>query len=259
MNILSIGDIVSSEGCGFLRSKLPRLKKEKNIDIVIANGENSADGNGILPHSANHIFSSGVDIITTGNHAFRRKEIYSLFNENDYLIRPANYPNNTTPGKGYCILDLRFTKICVINLMGTIYLENLNCPFRTIDEILDLDEVKDTDIKIVDFHAEATAEKRALGFYLDGRVSAIYGTHTHIQTADECILENGTAYITDLGMTGVINSVLGVTKETSIARMKNKLPIRFEQAKGPCKMDCILTNIEYKSGKALSIERLQIK
>ena len=256
MNILAIGDIVGNKGCEFLRDRLPSLKKLKEIDIVIANGENSADGNGITKKSADYLFKSGVDVITTGNHAFRRHEIYSMFEENDALIRPANFPKYTTPGKGYSIIDTVKAQICVINLMGVVYLESLNCPFTTADSIIN--KFKDIPIKIVDFHAEATAEKRALGFYLDGRVSAVFGTHTHVPTADETILPKGTGYITDVGMTGAINTVLGVIPSCSIKKMKNKLPVKFEFSKEPQKMDSILFNIDEISGQTVNIERLTI-
>lgn len=256
MNILAIGDVVGSKGCNFLRSKLPSLKKEKNIDIVIANGENSADGNGITPASMNHLFTSGVDVITTGNHAFRRKEVYPHFEDNYNLIRPANYPNGTTPGNGFCVLDMGKVQVCIINMLGTVYMESLDCPFNTVDKILKQNE--HCSIKILDFHAEATAEKRAMGFYLDGKVSAIFGTHTHVQTADETILNNGTGYITDVGMTGVIDSVLGVKPEISIQKMKNKLPVRFDLADGDCCMDCILFNIDTSTGQTLSVDRMKI-
>lgn len=257
MNILAIGDVVGSIGCAHLRARLPQLKKEKKIDLVIANGENSADGNGITPLSCEYLFASGVDVITSGNHAFRRKEIYSLFENNETLIRPANYPSETTPGSGFCMVDMGFTQVAVINLMGVVYLESLNCPFAICDEILA--KTKEARIKIVDFHAEATAEKRALGFYLDGKISALFGTHTHVQTADETIFPNKTGYITDVGMTGVIQSVLGVKPVCSITKMKEKLPVRFELAKGDCKMDCILFNIDPSTGYTISLERMQIK
>ncbi len=257
MNILAIGDIVTSNGCNFLRDKLPKLKATKYIDIVIANGENSADGNGITPFSAKHIFSSGVDVITTGNHTFRRKEIYEFLDKYPGIIRPANFPS-VAPGKGYYIYDKGNIQICIINIMGLVYMDCLACPFETIDSILEIDEVKRCKIKILDFHAEATAEKKALGFYLDGRVSAIFGTHTHVQTSDETILPNKTGYITDVGMTGAIESVLGVKPESSIKKMKDKLPVRFEFAKGPCEMDCILFNIDESTGYTKSIERLRI-
>ena len=256
MNILAIGDVVGSKGCQFLRSKLPALKKEKNIDLVIANGENSADGNGITPSSMEYLFSSGVDVITTGNHSFRRREIYNKFDKEYNLIRPANYPNVTTPGRGMCIVDMGKVQVCVINLMGTVYMESLDCPFKTADKMLEM--AGDAKIKIVDFHAEATAEKRALGFYLDGRVSAVFGTHTHVQTADETILPNGTGYITDVGMTGAINSVLGVKPEISIRKMKEKLPVRFELQDGKICMDTILFKIDINSGKTENLSRFRI-
>ena len=256
MNILAIGDVVGSNGCKFLRSKLPDLKKEKQIDMVIANGENSADGNGITPFSADYLFKSGVDVITTGNHAFRRREIYDTFDQEEYLIRPANYKDSFAPGKGYCIFDMGKFKVCVINLLGLVYLDSLECPFDTIDEILN--KTKDIKIKILDFHAEATSEKRAFGFYLDGKVSAMFGTHTHVQTADEVILENGTGYITDVGMTGSMDSVLGVKPEIIIKRMRSKMPIRFEFSKGRNMINAILYNIDENTGKTVKTERLNI-
>ena len=195
MNILCIGDVVGSVGCQFLRQRLPSLKKLKSVDLVIANGENSADGNGLTPASAGYLFHSGVDVITTGNHAFRRKESYALYEEHPYVLRPANFPEGTTPGRGSCLVDLGRLQVQVINLMGTVYLESLDCPFRTADRILA--EPHRPKITVVDFHAEATGEKRSMGFYLDGRVSSLFGTHTHVQTADETILPRGTGYLTD--------------------------------------------------------------
>lgn len=256
MNLLCIGDVVGSVGCQFLMKTLPSFKRMKGIDFVIANGENSSDGNGITPASAKQLFDSGVDVITSGNHAFRRKESYDYYDDCHELIRPANYPDGTTPGRGYTVIDMLKYKICVINAMGTMYLEALDCPFKTIDKILD--ETLHCKIKIVDFHAEATSEKRALAFYLDGRISAFFGTHTHVQTGDETILPNGTGYITDVGMTGTIDSVLGVKKELAIAKMKDKMPVRFDLATGACKMDCILFEIDEKTGKTLSVERFSL-
>lgn len=256
MKILAIGDIVGKNGCEFLKSKLPILKKRKNIDLVIANGENSDEGNGITPDSAKLILSSGADIITTGNHVFKKREIRDFLDKHSYIIRPANYPSKTTPGKGLCISQINNIKIAVINLMGVVYLENLRCPFETIDDILK--EVSECTIKIVDFHAEATAEKRALGFYLDGKISAIFGTHTHVQTSDETILPNGTGYITDVGMTGPIDSVLGVKKEIIIKRQIEKLPIRFENASGECRMECIVFDVDEKTGLTNDVQRLRV-
>ncbi len=258
MIILVIGDVVGKIGCTFLREKLPKLKKLKGIDIVIANGENSADGNGITPASAEYLFQSGVDVITTGNHAFRRKEVFELYDECEFLIRPANFPAGTTPGRGMTILDMGRLQIAVINLMGTAYLEPLDCPFKEADRLIKKADELGAKIKIVDFHAEATGEKRAMGFYLDGRVSAMFGTHTHVQTADATILPNGTGYITDVGMTGPIDSVLGVQKEIIIKKFVEKLPQRFDLATGDCKMNCMLIEVDEKTGKTLNIDALEI-
>lgn len=255
MKILAIGDVVGSIGCRFLRDKLPSLKKSEKIDLVIANGENSADGNGITPSSADYLFSSGVDVITGGNHSFRRRESYSYYDNSPFLIRPANYPDGTTPGSGTAVFDMGRCRVGVINLMGCMYLDSLEDPFRTADRLI---KKMDTPVIVVDFHAEATAEKRALGFYLDGRVSAVFGTHTHVQTADEQILEKGTGYITDVGMTGTVQSVLGVKKELAVAKFRDKLPVRFDLADGVCCMDCILYDINEKSGKTSAIKRMRI-
>lgn len=254
MNILAIGDVVGSIGCRFLRQRLPAFKKMKGIDLVIANGENSADGNGLTPVSVQFLYDSGVDVITAGNHSFRRKESYELFDSSEYLIRPANFPSSV-PGRGSCIVDMGRVQVGVINLMGTIYMESLDSPFDTADRLL-ADMPK---ITLIDFHAEATGEKRSFGYYLDGRVSAVFGTHTHVQTADECVLPQGTGYITDLGMTGPIQSVLGVKPELVIEKMRTKMPVRFALAEGDCKMECALFQIDEKSGKAVSVERIQIQ
>lgn len=256
MRVLAIGDIVGSIGCRFLRAKLPTLKKVKGIDLVIANGENSADGNGMTPASIEYIFQSGVDIITAGNHTFRRKESYPLFDSEPYLLRPANYPDSTTPGKGMAIFDMGRIQVRVINLMGVMYMDVLLDPYQTLDRLL---QEEKTTITVLDFHAEATAEKMALGYYLDGKISAMFGTHTHVQTADETILPNGTGYITDVGMTGPICSVLGVKPELAIKKFREKMPVRFDLAGGECKMNCIIFDIDEKSGKTTSIERLEIR
>lgn len=262
MRILAIGDVVGKCGCSFLRNKLKKFKEDHNIDFVIANGENSAEGNGVLPNSAGYLFDSGVDVITTGNHTFRRREIFPFLNENNYkksgqyIIRPYNYPSANTPGKGFCKVEVNGVKIAVINILGVVYLECLRLPLDALDDVLE--KCEDCAIKIVDFHAEATAEKRAFGFYADGRVSAVFGTHTHVQTSDEEVLPHGTGYITDVGMTGAIYSVLGVKKELSIRRMKDRMPVRFENASGDCKMECIVFDVDEKNGKTKSVERFRI-
>ncbi len=255
MNVLAIGDVCGLVGCNFLRERLPRLKKEEEIDFVVANGENSADGNGITPKSAQHLFTSGVNVITNGNHTFRRKECYPLFDSEECLLRPANYPDGTTPGKGFVIYDMGRIKIAVINLLGCMFLESLDDPFSTVDRLL---KEIDTRIVVVDFHAEATAEKLAMAYYLNGRVSAVFGTHTHVQTADERIFSDGTGYITDVGMTGPVESVLGVKPELAVKKFTQKLPVRFELADGTCKMNCIKFTIDNQSGKTLAVKRLEI-
>ncbi len=253
MNILFIGDVVGAAGCEYIRSVLPEKKQLLAADIVIANGENSAEGNGITKQSAQHLFDSGVDVITTGNHAFRRREIYDIFDQNPYLIRPANYTTDKTPGRGYTIIDMGAISVCVINIMGTAYMDSLRNPFEVIDELLSKISSK---IIIVDIHAEATAEKLAFGNYLDGRVTAVLGTHTHVQTADEMIFEKGTAYITDVGMTGPVNSCLGIKTEQAIEKFITRMPVRFDTADGPCKMNAVLLEIDRNLGKCTKISRV---
>ncbi len=258
MNVLCIGDVVGQAGCDYLRQRLPSIKKLHSIDLTIANGENSAVGNGILPSSAKHLFDSGVDVITGGNHTFRRREVYDLLEENEYLLRPANYPDSA-PGRGISYIDKGSYIVAVINILGVVYMNSLDCPFKTADRLIDEAKSNGANIIILDFHAEATSEKKALGFYLDSRVSAIFGTHTHTPTADEQILPDGTGFISDIGMTGPYLSVLGVKPEKSIAFMKDKLPVKFEQADPPCKMDVCIFEICQKSGKCMSVQRMTIK
>lgn len=255
MKVLMIGDVVSQTGCEFLRRRLPSLKKERNIDVVVANGENSAIGNGILPKSADFLFQSGVDVITTGNHVFKRREIYSRLEEDDALLRPINFPADC-PGKGYYLYDGGAFTLLVINLMGVSFLEPLECPFDAVDRILSEQNAK---YVLVDFHAEATGEKKAMGYYLDGRVSAVVGTHTHVQTSDEHILPGGTGYITDVGMTGPSESALGIKPECIIHRLRTKLPTRFEvDEEADCEMDCVLLSLDEKTGLCREVERLRI-
>lgn len=257
MTILCIGDVVGSVGCRFLRAKLPALKKLKGVDLVICNGENSADGNGITPTSAKYLFDSGVDAITLGNHAFRRKEAYEYLDSNPFIARPANFPDDTTPGNGIINLDMGRRIVSIINLMGNMNIENgLGCAFDTADKMLEKAEGK---IIIVDFHAETTSEKRAMGYYLDGRVSAVFGTHTHVQTSDAQVLPNGTGYITDVGMTGTIHSVLGVKTDIIINKFKTKLPARFDLADGACKLEAVLFDIDENNGKCKSAESIRLE
>lgn len=252
MKLLFIGDVVGQGGCDFLREHLPAWKREHGVDLVVANGENSAVGNGLLPHSADHLFTSGVDVITTGNHAFRRRESFPLYDSCEFLIRPANY-GPEAPGRGVCVVDFGAYRFAVVNLMGVVYLDPLDNPFRTIDRIL---EDLDTPNILVDFHAEATAEKRAMGFHLAGRVSAVLGTHTHVQTADEQILAGGTGYITDAGMSGPKDTVLGVKPELAIRMLQTHLPVRFENGENACSMQGVLLQIDEKNGKCTEITRI---
>ncbi len=252
MNLLFFGDIVGQAGCDKLRKELPRLKRELSVGIVVANGENSAEGNGITPHSAEHLFQSGVDVITTGNHSLRRREIYELLEEQSGLIRPANY-HPSAPGSGVFFYDNPAFPLYVINLQGRVYMENVHqSPFEAADLLLG--QIKCPNI-LVDFHAEATAEKLALGYYLDGRVSAVLGTHTHVATADERLLPNGTAYITDVGMCGGRDSILGVQRERAIERLRTGLPVRFANETEAVELHAVLLAFG-KNGKVEKIERV---
>lgn len=246
---------MSSNGCDFLRKKLPNFKRENNIDIVIVNGENSAVGNGISPQSADDLFVSGADIITTGNHVFKKKEIYSYLEQNESVLRPANYPKNTV-GNGYYLYDGGSFSLLVISMLGVAFLEPLRCPFEVADEIISKFDTKNI---IIDFHAESTGEKKSLAYYLDGKISLLYGTHTHVQTADEQILPKGTGYITDVGMTGGINSILGIKPECIIKRYKDRLPTVFEVDEGKSQIDGIIVTIDEKNGKCSEIKRINIR
>ena len=255
MRILCVGDVVGGAGCAHLRKTLPGIKRLYGVDICIVNGENAADGNGLTPSAAAHIFDSGADVITGGNHTFRRRELYDVLDKNPALLRPANYPASA-PGRGLYMVDRGRYQVAVISLLGVVYLEPLACPFDTLDLLLN--EAGNPRFCIVDFHAEATAEKKALAYYADGRISALVGTHTHVQTADEQILPEGTGFLTDVGMTGPVQSVLGVKPEQSIAKMHGKLPVRFSTAEGPCQLNAVLLTLDDATGKTIGIERLNI-
>lgn len=233
--------------------KLPGLKKEFSADLTIVNGENSAIGNGILPQSAKFIFDCGADVITLGNHSLRRPEIYSFLDENEYIIRPANY-HKSAPGRGMTIIDKGYIRIAVINLQGAVYLDPIRNPFDIIDGLIEKANEENCKIIILDFHAEATSEKRAMGYYIDGKMSAVFGTHTHVQTSDNQILPNGTGYITDIGMTGPLHSVLGVSTEIAIEKLRTGLPVRFKNEDGPCVIEGCLFDIDNKTGKTVGTE-----
>lgn len=252
MKVLFLGDVIGEAGCRLLQKKLPEMKRNYRVDVCIINGENSAEGNGITPNSADMLFSAGADVITTGNHVLRRREVYDLLDRQTGVIRPANY-HKTAPGCGVYVVDMLRWKLCVINIQGQTYMEPCDNPFDTMDALL-----QDTPSKniFVDFHAEATSEKIAMGHYLDGRVSAVIGTHTHVQTADERILPKGTAYMTDAGMCGGKNSVLGVKKELIINRFINHMPVRHEYDPQDIELHGCLVDIDEKTGKSTNITRI---
>ncbi len=255
MRVLAIGDVVGKDGVRYLQKVLPALKRKYQVDLCIVNGENSSDGNGITPASTRELYAAGADVLTTGNHAYRRREMYDYFDSDEFVLRPANFPAQD-PGHGWCIVDKGRYQVGVINLMGTMYLEALSNPFYVVDDILQ--EMSSCKMIFVDFHAEATSEKRAMGFYLDGKVSAVFGTHTHCQTADEQILPQGTGYITDLGMTGAVQSVLGVRPELSIQKFRTNMPVRFDLVKDGEQSICgCLFEVDEKTGRTLSVERIK--
>lgn len=254
-NLLFIGDVVGKAGCDFLAEKLRLIKNQYHIDITVVNAENSAQGNGITKYSADMVLNAGADVITTGNHAFKRREALDIY-QNDCIIRPANYPEGGCPGKGVCVLDMGSYSVAVMNLSGTVYLDPLDNPFTVIDSML---EQTDTPNIFVDFHAEATSEKKAMGYHLAGRVTGVFGTHTHVQTSDECILGGHTAYITDAGMTGPENSVLGVEIQPAVDRLRFRMPVRFKEAEGDCFLCGVVVTFDEKNGKSHKIERIIIR
>ncbi len=255
MKILVIGDVVGETGRNIIRDVLPSLKEEEGIDFVIANGENSAGGSGITSKITQELFAYGVNVITTGDHIWNRKEVLQFIDREPKLLRPANYPEGV-PGQGSVVVStLNNVKVGVINLVGRIFMKPLECPFRIAEE-----EIKkisrETKNIIVDIHAEATSEKIALGYFLDGKVSAVIGTHTHVQTADEKILSRGTAYITDIGMSGSSISVLGREVEPIIKRFLTGMPARFGVAKENPTLSGVIIEINSETGKATKIQRI---
>jgi len=254
LKILHIGDIVGKRGRQIIKELVPKIKQEYQIDFCIANGENAAGGFGLTQKTAKEIFSAGIDSITSGNHIWDKKEVYQII-EDENILRPLNYPPGV-PGRGYNFYKVKNDILAVINLSGRVFVDELDCPFRAV--ISEINKIKEkTKNIIVDMHAEATSEKIAMGWYLDGKVSAVIGTHTHVQTADERILPEGTAYITDVGMTGARDSVIGVKKEIIIKRFLTQIPLRFEVAKGIGQICAVVVEIDSDTGKAKSIIRIQ--
>ena len=257
MKVLAIGDIVGSAGVNELKLRLKEIKEKENIDFTIVNGENSAEGMGITEKIFNDIISLGTDVVTMGNHTWGKKEIFK-FIDDPKLIRPANYPEGVV-GKGYNIYECKGKKIAVINLIGRADMNVLSDnPFLKAKHIIL--KIKDkVEMIFVDFHAEATAEKIAMGYYLDGKVTAVYGTHTHVQTADEKILPNGTGYITDIGMTGPAHSVIGMNIGASIKRFETTLPEKYRIAEGRCILNGVVFDVDDNTSKVKSVKRIYIK
>jgi len=253
MKLLFIGDVVGSTGRKAIKALLPRLVEQEQPDLVVANCENAAAGAGVTKKIYKELLASGIDFLTSGNHIWHRSEVLDFIGDAGVkLVRPANYPAGA-PGVGWAVVPTRSGgEVGVVNLMGRVNLLNLECPFRKADEIIGLLSARTRTI-VVDFHAETTSEKVALGWYLDGRVSAVIGTHTHVPTADGRVLPNGTAYVTDAGMTGAMDSVIGVDKDLVIQRFVSGIPVKFEQAHANPGMDCVVVDID-DEGRARSIE-----
>ena len=256
MNILMVGDVFGEPGRAAIAKLLPRLRQEHAIDLAVVNVENAAAGFGVTPAMAKTFLDQHVDVMTSGNHIWDKKEIIEYIGKENLLLRPANYPPGT-PGAGSIVIKAGPHKVAVLNLMGRVFLPDLDCPFRKANE--EVERLRaETPIIVVDMHAEATSESAAMGWHLDGRVSAVVGTHRHVQTADERLLPKGTAYITDLGLTGPTDSVIGVEPELALARFLSGMPNRFEPAKGPAMLQGAVIRIDPETGRGLSIERLRV-
>ncbi len=258
MKILFIGDVIGRVGRRTVRALLPKTVDYYKVDFIIANGENLAGGFGITRDTAQEILDLGVDVITTGNHVWDKKEALTLVAEDTRILRPANYPKDQVPGRGAGIYEKNGCKIGVLNIIGRLFMDAYDDPFRIADEYLSW-MCKETDVVLVDFHGEATSEKQAMGHYLAGRVTAVICTHTHVQTSDEKIMKGHTAYISDVGMVGPVDSIIGLNKDEAIKRFLTKIPHRFvEVAKGDSIMDSVVVDVDEKTGKARSIARLSL-
>ncbi len=257
MRILFIGDIVGKPGRQAIEGLLERTVADRRIDFTVANGENAAGGMGITPVIASDFLDLGVDVLTSGNHIWAKKEIVPFLDEEERLLRPANYPEGT-PGRGTGIFSLgNGRKVAVVNLEGRVFMKNLDCPFRVGEREVERLR-KETPIVLVDFHAEASSEKMALGWFLNGKASAVFGTHTHIQTADERILSGGTAYITDAGMTGPLASVIGIRRQIAIDRFLTQIPWKFDVATEEIELQGVVLDVEDETGKAKNIDRIRV-
>jgi len=257
MRILFIGDIVGKAGRQAVEGLLERCVADHQIDFTVANGENAAGGMGITPVIASEFLDLGIDVLTSGNHIWAKKEIIPFLDEEERLLRPANYPDRV-PGRGagiFCFGNGK--KIGVLNIEGRVFMRNLECPFRVSEK--EVEKLKEqTPIILVDFHAEATSEKVALAWFLNGKVSAVVGTHTHVQTADERILSGGTAYITDVGMTGPLASVIGIRRQIALERFLTQLPLKFDVATEEIELQGVILEVDEQTGKSRSIERVRV-
>lgn len=255
VRVLFLGDIVGRAGRHAVQQCLPFLKREFAPDIVIANGENAAGGIGITAEIATQLLGYGIDVLTTGNHAWKEKAVYTYLDAEPRILRPANYPPGA-PGRGWAIYPAGEHQLAVVNLSGRVFMDLVDCPFRAIDAILE-EIQRTTPLVLVDFHAEATSEAQALGWYADGRCSAVIGTHTHVQTADARILPQGTAYITDAGMCGALDSVIGMQVEQVVQKFRLQLPVKFEAARGRPAVQGVYIEIDAGNGRACQIQRFQ--
>jgi 2',3'-cyclic-nucleotide 2'-phosphodiesterase len=256
MKVLMIGDVVSKPGRIAVLERIQDLREQHQIDLAIMNAENLAGGFSVTPHLCEQLFSAGIDVMTSGNHIFDKKEAVDYIRKQPRLLRPANYPPNT-PGSGYWVGDVNGTKVAVMNVMGRVFMPPSDDPFRIINGVLE-SLPAETTVRLVDVHAEATSEKVAMGWHLDGRVSAVVGTHTHVQTADERILPGGTAYLTDLGMTGSYAGVIGMDKADVLARFTSATARRADHSTGDVRICGAVIEIDENTGKATNIQRLSL-
>jgi metallophosphoesterase (TIGR00282 family) len=257
MRVLCIGDVIGRPGRRVLREMLPQIQRERLIDFTIANGENLAGGFGIIPEKFHEMENFHVDLVTTGNHIWDRKEIVPFLDHTDRLLRPLNYPPGT-PGRGYTVVPAATgVYIGVLNLQGRVFMPNIDCPFRAAEAAIE-ELRRKTPVVFVDFHAEATSEKVAMGRFLDGKVTAVFGTHTHVQTADDQVLPGGTAYITDLGMTGAHESVIGMEVEGSIRKFLTAMPGKLNPENRGLRLNGLVVEVDPETGRALAVERLNL-
>jgi len=257
LHVVFIGDVVGRPGEEAIQTGLERLRRQLPVDVVIANGENAAGGKGLTEKSYNALRDAGVDVITLGNHAWDKREIFDFIDHADRIVRPANYPAGT-PGRGWTTIEVAGRDIVVFQLLGRAFLNIGDCPFQVAErEISRIRQI--SPVVILDMHAEATSEKVAMAYMLDGKVSAVLGTHTHVQTADEQIFPGGTGYISDVGMTGPRDSILGIRSDLALKRMRDQLPVRFEVAEGPGVFSAVWLSIDAHSGRTLQIQRIQYR